>query len=823
MSVFEILREQIELAALVARYTTVKGAGRLKKFRCPIHKEDTPSCFIYQDDYFHCYGCGAHGDVVDLWAAINGLQPGIEAALGLAREYNVALPDRDPEAQKKAAKRREKEVTFEAQARACHQALSSHPHIVEWWNGRGFDEELQKQFLLGSNRDGSSAVIPYWQRGRIQGLIRRQMEGEPKYLLPNAAEFSNGHKPLFIVGSGSGDIHLVEGHIDALSLAALDLRALSIGGTNPNEYQIAELQKLKGKIFIYFDDDKPGLEAGRKLAKELYPRARLCPAKYGENRKDVNDLFRDEGENAKAILEELKRGAKDALDLALSESPKGNTRERYLYFRDEVLALLKKIVDEGERFAAADDAAKALSLKASDLRKALKPEAEPEEEADKSELVLHDPEPWPQSVDGALLLDEISSVVGRFLSASDTVFKAVALWVVYTFAYDLFDTSPLLAIVSPEKRCGKTTLLTLLQGLVPRHLSIANITASALFRTVEKFHPTLLIDEADSFLTDNEELRGILNSGHRKATAYVIRTTGDEHEPRRFTTWTPKAIALIGALPGTLEDRAVMIRLERKRANDSTERLRYDGLGEFRHLSRRAARWVEDAKEALISSDPDIPAEITNDRARDNWRPLIAIADAAGGEWPRLAREAALTFSAVEPETESNKVLLLRDLIAIFDERGERIESEKIVTALIEIEGHPWAEGRHGKPITKTGLARLLRPFGIHPKKWRDGDNTLRGYEQSDFTEIFARYIDFQTPQTPHATESTTYEESQTPHGNSSVAFGNAHKSNGINDVASVAFAKGENVGSNGKRLSHVLEDVPFAEEMSDEIAAPAA
>jgi hypothetical protein len=205
----------------------------------------------------------------------------------------------------------------------------------------------------------------------------------------------------------------------------------------------------------------------------------------------VADLFKAKGGEAEQVLESLKRRSTDALDLTLSEIPEGSARERYRYARDEVFPLLLRIKDDGERNAAADDAAKALGLKAGDLRRALKLEAAAEDEAtgENSELMLHDPDPWPQPVAGAVLLDEIANTIRRFLSAPDLTFKAVALWVVYAYAFDLFDTSPLLAIVSPEKRCGKTTLLTLLDALVPRPLSISNITPSALFRTVEKYRP----------------------------------------------------------------------------------------------------------------------------------------------------------------------------------------------------------------------------------------------------------------------------------------------------------------------------------------------
>lgn len=799
MSVFEAIRDHVSLADEARRYTSLERAGSRLRGRCPLHDDSTPSFFVFDDEHFYCFGCRRRGDVVNLRALIGGLSV-MEAALELAREHNVPLPDNDPEARRKAEERRQSEAGFFERAKGCHALLSEQPHVAEWWERRGFDEELRERLLLGATPSGTAAAIPFWHRGRVLGFIHRQLEREPKYLLQRAEEFPDGHKPLFVVGSQSQDTHLVEGFIDALALAALDLRGVAVGGTGINEHQKAELLKLKGTIYIFPDADDEGAKAAREWVVTFYPSARLCPAEYGEDRKDVADLFAAEGDGAKTILDGLKSRAVDALDLALSDAPKGSARQRWRYARERVIPLLLRLQDQGERSAAVEDAAKATGLKAADLRAALKPQdSQADGGPDKgAEFVLSDPEPWPEPVNGAALLDDIAATVGRFLSASDHAFRTVALWVVYSHAFDVFDISPLLAIVSPEKRCGKTTLLTLLSALVPRPLAIANITAAALFRTVEKYRPTLLIDEADSFLTHNEELRGILNSGHRKATSYVIRTSGDEHEPRRFTTWTPKAIALIGALPGTLEDRAVLIRLQRKRAQDRTERLRYDCLGEFEHLRRRAARWVSDMSESLRAADPAIPSQITNDRARDNWRPLLAVADAAGASWPELAREVALSLSSVEPETESLKVLLLRDLKALFDERGDRLESEKIVAALTEIEGHPWAEGRNGRPLTKTGLAKLLRPFGVTPRKWRERNlDTVRGYYRSDFDEVFARYLDSETPQTPQATESTICGDSQAPQEGGGVAFVNPDNSNGINDVAFVAVAEGAN-GGNG-------------------------
>jgi hypothetical protein len=160
--------------------------------------------------------------------------------------------------------------------------------------------------------------------------------------------------------------------------------------------------------------------------------------------------------------------------------------------------------------------------------------------------------------------------------------------VLFTHAHDCFEISPVLAATSPAPECGKTTLLTLLGELVPSPLPASNITGPALFRAVEKWSPTVLIDEADTFLRDSDELRGILNSGHNKRNAWVVRTQGDDYEPRRFSTWAPKAVALIGKLPPTLSSRSLHIRLQRKLATDQVTPL----LAHLVPLHRKAARWA---------------------------------------------------------------------------------------------------------------------------------------------------------------------------------------------------------------------------------------
>jgi uncharacterized protein DUF3631/bifunctional DNA primase/polymerase-like protein/primase-like protein len=357
-------------------------------------------------------------------------------------------------------------------------------------------------------------------------------------------------------------------------------------------------------------------------------------------------------------------------------------------------------------------------------------------------IELEDPKPWPTRVCGRLLLDELALMFQTFVFLPKEALVLLPLWVVHAHAHDLSFVSPILCITSPEKRCGKTKLLQLFSAFVPRPLMASNITAPALFRTVEKYRPTLLVDEADSFMRDNEDLRGILNSGHSRRSAVVIRTVGDDHEPRQFRTWAPKVIALIGRLPGTLEDRALVVSMRRKTAREKIERLRQDRLHELEPLCQKAARWVDDHGTALRQADPIIP-EGLNDRAADNWGPLLAVADEAGGDWPQKAREAAMALTGGSTEGEASaRVQALQDIRSIFLElKAVRLSSSQIVDELIKLEDRPWPDWKNGRSITAPQLARLLKPFEIRPKKIRFPEGGKQGYEGEAFAEAFERYL----------------------------------------------------------------------------------
>jgi putative DNA primase/helicase len=354
-------------------------------------------------------------------------------------------------------------------------------------------------------------------------------------------------------------------------------------------------------------------------------------------------------------------------------------------------------------------------------------------------LNFPEPKPWEGTVSGTELLDELSAAVRRYVVLPEGAADTVALWSVHTYLLDTFGITPRLAITSPEKGCGKTTLLDVLGHLVWRPLQSANVTTAAVFRVIEMKRPTLLIDEADRFLSDRQELIGILNSGHRRGGS-VLRTVGDNFEPRPFSTYSPCAIALIGKLPETLADRSVSVDLRRRRPDEPIKPFRFDRTDDLDQLARMIRRWVTDNAQQIQSAEPDMPDGLAN-RAADNWRSLLAIADVAGGEWPARARNAARSGRAGDDD-QSVRALLLSDIRCIFEDRSsDRIGSAELIAALVAIEGRPWVEWRSGKPISPHGLARQLAPFGIVPATIRLEAGTAKGYQCAHFEDAFARYL----------------------------------------------------------------------------------
>ncbi len=365
--------------------------------------------------------------------------------------------------------------------------------------------------------------------------------------------------------------------------------------------------------------------------------------------------------------------------------------------------------------------------------------------------------PWPGPVNPPQLLTEIASTVRRFIACDEKISHAVALWVAMTWFINEIDVAPLAVITAPEKRCGKTLLLSLLGRLVARPITASNISPAALFRTIDAWTPTLLIDEADTFMKDNEELRGLINSGHTRDSAYVIRTVGENFTPTKFSTWSAKALAGIGHVADTLMDRAIILELRRKLPNEKVERIRHSEPCLFDELRSKLARFAQDYSEQVRQARPPLPDSL-NDRAQDNWEPLLAIAMTASEEWLRIGTAAALKLSGSASESRTTGTNLLSDIQEIFEEKQiDRISTAELIKALCADDEKPWATYKQGSPITPRQLASKLKGYGIHSKTIRiSNSDTPKGYEKEQFEDAFSRYLPSTIENIRHTPQSFT-------------------------------------------------------------------
>jgi hypothetical protein len=367
-----------------------------------------------------------------------------------------------------------------------------------------------------------------------------------------------------------------------------------------------------------------------------------------------------------------------------------------------------------------------------------------ESAADKDFLPHWTVEPWPEQVDGAALLDALRVHFKRYVVLSEHADIALALWTLNTWVFESFDIAPYLSITSPTRRCGKTVLMTMLYWLCGRGKKSDSMSKPAIYRSVDTERPTLVLDEVGWVLDPKDERQGILCGGfERNGFVEVCEGEGTSITTRLFSTFCPKAFGLIGQLTPTLTDRSIVIAMRRKTPSEKAERLRRRDTEEHGQLRRQCLRWATDNAEALAQAAPPMLSAL-NDRANDLWEPLLGIADRAGGEWPDLARKAALALSGNGVAGDDNQAVeLLRDAKKVFDvSKAAELPTKTFIAALCADAERPWSAHFKGEPITDRQLAKLLRPFGIlsgtvHPP----GAPDAKGYRRADFEDAWARYL----------------------------------------------------------------------------------
>lgn len=482
------------------------------------------------------------------------------------------------------------------------------------------------------------------------------------YHLPEVLDTVRSGLPLFYV----------EGEKDADNLRAVGLRATTHAGGakawRPADY----VEPLRGaRVVLLPDDDPPGRDLGRTIAKDLV------------------------GVAAEVRVLNLGRpGVKDVSDWLAA----GGTA-------DELLRL-------------AEDAPTAESL---------------------------------ASVDGAEILDAVVRFVRRFVVVTPEQTHVIALWVLHTWAFDASDQTVYLAILSAEKRSGKTRLLEVLGVVTRSPWHAVQPSEAVVYRKIEKDRPTLLLDETDALFSQRgdaraEAVRALLNAGSRRGATVPRVLDAKSDKLIDFNVYCPKALAGIGTLPDTVGDRSVLIEMKRKRRSDTAERFRLrDVEKEARELRARLEAWATARIAQLRAARPALPREL-GDRAADGAEPLLAIADLAGGQWPERARRSIVALAGERTEEdESDGVQLLADVrrvLALLVRTDGTIRTDKLLDELRALPESRWRKfGPRREEVDALDLARLVRPYGIRPTRIRDGDAVVRGYAVPAFADAFDRYL----------------------------------------------------------------------------------
>ncbi|MGW1324540.1 DUF3631 domain-containing protein [Streptomyces antibioticus] len=378
----------------------------------------------------------------------------------------------------------------------------------------------------------------------------------------------------------------------------------------------------------------------------------------------------------------------------------------------------------------------------------------------------------PTPIDGAALLDEVEAFHRRFnVFPTETAYVAVTLWDAHAHLLDCFDSTPRLAFLSPEPGSGKSRALEIVETLTPRAEATVNASPNALFRLVDaaEGRPTLLFDEIDTVFGpkagDNEPVRGFLNSGYRRIGT-MLRCVGDgaNQSVQRFSSFCAVAMAGLGSLPDTILTRSVIIRMRKRAPNEHIEPYRQRiNERQGNALRDRLAEWADSIRDQVTDAWPELPEGVT-DRPADVWEPLLAVADAAGGEWSARARAACLELvnAAHDNDEASLGVRLLTDLRDKVFCGADRMPTAVILEMLVALDDAPWGDV-DDKPLNARMLSKLLGQYvtptnkPIKPRGIRTPSGFPKGYYAEDLTDAWTRYCP------PPLGESATSATSATP------------------------------------------------------------
>jgi Protein of unknown function (DUF3631) len=539
--------------------------------------------------------------------------------------------------------------------------------------------------------DESSKLLFQVCRKLDTGFVQRSPNGHPNGWVysTNGVRKVPFHLPNLIRAvAGNQLVVIAEGEKDVLSLERSGYAATTNAG-GAGKWRAEYNEHFRGAdVVIMPDFDEVGLEHGNDIAAKLIGIARRV-----------------------RVLVLGKEGDRSGYDVS-NWLADGGTREQL----DALIAGAKDWQPPG---AKAPDA---------------------EKKADPPLFEHWDTEPADEPTNGTALVQALTERIQRHVIITKNQATVVALWILLTWVHEPAAVhSPILLATSPEANSGKTTLLNLVGYLVRNSLCSVSISGPALFRSIEKWQPTFVIDEADTVVASDEDLKAVINSGWTRGQS-VIRCDPKTNDPRTYTTFCPKALGMKGRkLPDTTLTRAIIIEMQRKRPHEQVADFDHIDDGELAELRARCARWAQDNAERVKEWEPEIPEGFHN-RTRANWKTMFAIAEVCG--WQSKAAQAARAIEKVKDAFESSiGTQLLSDLRDMFPEGVEDMFSRDIVAKLTADAEKPWLEYSRGKPLSQKQLANLLSGFGVCSEDVHQGAEHLKGYKRVRLLPLFDRYL----------------------------------------------------------------------------------
>ncbi len=353
----------------------------------------------------------------------------------------------------------------------------------------------------------------------------------------------------------------------------------------------------------------------------------------------------------------------------------------------------------------------------------------------------------------AELFDEIFRVIKNHVICDEEHAIVVVLWIVLTYIPDATGIAPILVVNAPERACGKSVLLAIVECLVNKPLATSNMTPASMFRLLDERHPNMLMDEADTFLYGKTEMHGMLNAGYSSQNPFVYRTetVKDRLVAVAYNVFGPKALAGIAmhkVLPDSTMSRGFNIEMRRKLPGESVERIRPGKMSErFAGLRADLKRFAKDHREQVLVEYDDLPQEL-GDRMLDNWAPLFAIARCGGPVWIDRAKTAALALAKAGSDFQSQSNSLLMDIREILEgHEATTITTADLLTKLTDDASYGWNTYNQGKAMNARQLARILGNYKIRPKTVRQSQySTPKGYVVQDFRDAFSRYLPAEEP-----------------------------------------------------------------------------